>query len=56
VMVDPYDNVALANAIRTLDSDADLRADLSQRGKLQAAKYSPEVYRASLQKLYDDFL
>jgi glycosyltransferase involved in cell wall biosynthesis len=56
LMVDPYDNVALANAIRTLDSDADLRADLSQRGKLQAAKYSPEVYRASLQKLYDDFL
>ncbi|WP_394730701.1 glycosyltransferase family 4 protein [Altererythrobacter sp. GH1-8] len=55
-MVDPYDTQAITQAIRTLDADADLRADLVKRGAAQAAKYSPENYRARLQSLYEKFL
>lgn len=52
LMVDPYDTAAIADAIRTIDHDADLRAELSARGIVQAAKYSPEAYRARLGELY----
>lgn len=55
-MVDPYDTQAITQAIRTLDADADLRADLTARGHVQAAKYSPENYRARLQSVYEKFL
>ncbi len=52
LLVDPYDVAAMARAIRTLDSDADLRAELSRRGRLQAEKFSPEAYRARVETLY----
>jgi len=55
VLVDPYDSHAIARAIRELDGDADLRADLSRRGVAQAAKFSPEVYRRKLADLYKPF-
>ncbi len=56
LMVDPYDNVALCAAIRNIDNDADLRLDLTRRGQLQAAIYSPQNYRTRLKSLYDQFI
>ncbi|WP_217905182.1 glycosyltransferase family 4 protein [Altererythrobacter lutimaris] len=55
-MVDPYDPQAITEAIRALDADADMRADLIKRGAAQAAKYSPENHRTRLQSVYEKFL
>lgn len=52
LMVDPYDVAALTAAIRRLDADADLRAELSARGEAQAERFSPGVYRERLTALY----
>ncbi|WP_328838370.1 glycosyltransferase family 4 protein [Methylobrevis albus] len=53
LMVDPYDTRALAEAIREMDSNAELRASLSEKGKRQAALFSSERYRERLQALYE---
>jgi glycosyltransferase involved in cell wall biosynthesis len=53
LLVDPYDADDIARAITTIVSDADLRAALSQRGKLQAAKFSVERYRERVAAFYD---
>jgi glycosyltransferase involved in cell wall biosynthesis len=50
--VDPYDVVALTREIRRLAADDDLAADLSARGRVQAAKFSPEAYQARLADMY----
>lgn len=50
--VDPYDPAAVSRAIRALDADDALAADLVARGRIQAAKFSPEAHRARLQDLY----
>ncbi|MFB0610764.1 glycosyltransferase family 4 protein [Aurantiacibacter poecillastricola] len=55
-MVDPYDTREITTAIRELDQDADLRRDLSERGKAQAALYSPENYRERLAGVYSRYL
>jgi glycosyltransferase involved in cell wall biosynthesis len=55
-MVDPYDAAAITAAIRELDADDGLRADLTRRGVAQAGLYSPENYRARLQSVYARFL
>jgi glycosyltransferase involved in cell wall biosynthesis len=55
ILVDPYDVDVIRGAIRTLDSDEDLRADLSRRGPLQAERFSPAAYQARLAKLYRPF-
>jgi glycosyltransferase involved in cell wall biosynthesis len=52
LLVDPYDVDAIRDAIRTLDADADLRAELSSRGRAQAASFSPERYRERLRDAY----
>ena len=52
LLVDPYDASAISSAIRALDSDEGLRAELSEKGVRQAAKFSPEAYRARLVELY----
>ena len=52
LMVDPYDSDEIAMAIRTLDADAELRSAMSELGILQASRFSPEKYRAELDKLY----
>jgi glycosyltransferase involved in cell wall biosynthesis len=52
VMVDPYDTVALTAAIRQVDSDVELRAELSRRGIEQAANFTPAVYRERLAGVY----
>lgn len=56
LLVDPYDVEAIRDGIRTLDSDADLRRDLVERGHLQAAKFSPQRYRERLQEAYAPLL
>ncbi|MGG5823000.1 glycosyltransferase family 4 protein [Falsiroseomonas sp. HW251] len=52
LLVDPYDTGAMAEAIRTLDADADLRAELAARGPRRAAMFSAEAYDAKLRELY----
>jgi glycosyltransferase involved in cell wall biosynthesis len=56
LLVNPYDGSAIAEGIRTLDSDADLRADLSARGHKQVRKFAPERYTERLMRVYDDLL
>jgi len=52
LLVDPYDADDIARAITTIVGDADLRAELSRRGRLQAAKFSVERYRERVEALY----
>ena len=52
LLVDPYDTSAIARAIRQIDADSGLRADLAARGLVQAAKFSREAYRARLAQVY----
>ncbi len=48
-MVDPYDTVALTDAIRRMDADAGLRTELSRRGRDQAAQFTlPPTASASI--------
>jgi glycosyltransferase involved in cell wall biosynthesis len=54
--VDPYDIDGMARAIRSLDADADLRAELSRRGLSQAERFSPEIYRSRVQDVYRKLL
>ena len=56
VMVDPYDVDAIRAGIRTLDADEPLRAELTARGRRQAAKFSPERYRERLEEAYRPFV
>ena len=56
ILVDPFDVVAMARAIRALDSDSDLRAGLVERGRIQAQKFSPEAYRVRIEALYKGLL
>jgi len=55
-IVNPYDVSAMSKAIARLDADADYRDDLTQRGRLQAAKFSPERYRERVEMLYNAVL
>lgn len=52
LLVDPTDTQALGRAIRMLDADDDLRAELSRRGLEQAKLFSPEIYRQRIDALY----
>jgi glycosyltransferase involved in cell wall biosynthesis len=56
VLVDPYDVDAIRDAIRAVDTDPDLRAALAQRGRAQAARFSPERYRERLRAAYGTLL
>ena len=56
VLVDPYEVEAIRRGIRELDADEALRDDLSARGRLQAAKFSPERYRERLAEAYRPFI
>jgi glycosyltransferase involved in cell wall biosynthesis len=53
LLVDPYDSEQIARAIKTIVNDGDLRAELSQRGPRQAAKFSIDRYRERVEALYD---
>ena len=52
LLVDPYDVTAITRAINTIVADADLRAELSRRGRIQAEKFSMEHYRERIERLY----
>lgn len=52
VLVNPLDMARLTKGIRALTNDADLRAELAQRGPAQAAKFSEDVYRKRLAEAY----
>ncbi|EZP55163.1 glycosyltransferase family 4 protein [Sphingomonas sp. RIT328] len=56
IAVDPYDTAAITAGLHALDGDAGLRADLAARGRVQAALFSPDRYRARLAALYQRFL
>jgi glycosyltransferase involved in cell wall biosynthesis len=51
--VDPHDVADIARAIRTIAADADLRAELSRRGRKQAELFSVARYRERVTALYD---
>jgi glycosyltransferase involved in cell wall biosynthesis len=53
LLVDPYDVEAMADAIRDLDHDVDLRRHLEAAGQLRATKFSQEAYQARLSAVYD---
>jgi glycosyltransferase involved in cell wall biosynthesis len=52
VMVDPYDTRAISAGLRRLDTDDGLRARLSRDGPTQAARFSNELYKTRLGKMY----
>ncbi|NBW10380.1 MAG: glycosyltransferase family 1 protein [Caulobacteraceae bacterium] len=52
LQVDPYDVDAMAGAIRTLNADDDLRADLTARGQERAGHFTPEVFEGRMADLY----
>jgi glycosyltransferase involved in cell wall biosynthesis len=51
--VDPYDTDDIARAIKTITADADLRREMSRRGRLQAEQFSPARYQERLAALYE---
>jgi glycosyltransferase involved in cell wall biosynthesis len=52
LLVDPYDVDALAHGITRITQDADLCGELSQRGLVQADKFSLSRYQARVASLY----
>ncbi len=52
ILVNPLDIEATTEAIRKLDSDDDLRAELAARGAKRAELFSPERYRDRVAALY----
>lgn len=52
LLVDPYDTDAITNAIRTLDCDDDLIADLASRGLARARVFSAEAHAQRLKDVY----
>jgi glycosyltransferase involved in cell wall biosynthesis len=56
LLVDPLDVSAMAAAIRRLDNDADLLAELAHRGREQARVFSMDNYVARLGDVYRGIL
>ncbi|WP_422002630.1 glycosyltransferase [Reyranella sp.] len=52
LLADPYSVDDLASAIRTIDSDQDLRQSLAERGRCRARTFSRAAHNARLQDLY----
>ncbi len=52
LLVDPYDPADIVRAIREIDGDASLRAELARRGQVQAGRFSKESYTVRLGELY----
>jgi glycosyltransferase involved in cell wall biosynthesis len=51
--VNPYDIEGIAQAIKTITADDDLRTELARRGRAQAALFSVERYRERVAALYE---
>ena len=56
LLVDPYSTEAISRAIVALDQDDDLCRDHSQRGQVQAQKFSADAYDGRLSALYSELL
>jgi len=56
LLVDPYDVAAMSKAIKELDADDDLRAEMSKRGIAQAREFSPARYEERMSALYGKIL
>jgi glycosyltransferase involved in cell wall biosynthesis len=56
VLIDPYDSRAIAEGITALDTDAELRASLSAKGRKQAELFSQEAHIRRLSEVYDSVL
>ena len=54
--VNPYKPLEIAAALHRLDKDAELRAQLSEQGRVQAAKYSMGHYQTALSDMYSKVL
>ncbi len=52
IRVDPYDVRAMAEGLRAMEDDAELRAHLSAAGRARAALFSGEAYEKRLTDLY----
>lgn len=55
LLVDPYSTNDLSNAIRKLDADEGLRAEMVAKGREQVAQFSAAAYRERLGSLYSRF-
>ena len=56
MLIDPYDTRAIAEGIRELDTNAELRGSLSARGRRRANRFSPQAYQRRVSALYDRVL
>ena len=56
LLVNPYDPAAIADGLRRLDADGDLRAELAARGRRQAERFSMARYQARVAAMYADVL
>lgn len=56
ILVNPYDTRELAEAIRTIDSDEDLRKLLVDKGFVRAKLFSEAAYKNRLNEVYQKFL
>jgi glycosyltransferase involved in cell wall biosynthesis len=52
LLVNPYDVSGMAGGIRALDSDANLRGELSAKGLKQAALFDRAAYNRRIDELY----
>lgn len=52
LLVNPYEIEDIRDAIKALDADADLRAELSSRGRERATFFSPERYTERMKSVY----
>lgn len=52
LLVDPYDTREIAAAICRFEDDDDLCFELSQRGRVQAQKFSMDQYKVRLENMY----
>ncbi|WP_170850198.1 glycosyltransferase family 1 protein [Beijerinckia sp. 28-YEA-48] len=55
MLVDPMDVAQIARAIRILDSDSDICAELSRRGPQQMSNFSPQIFQQKLREIYANF-
>lgn len=53
MLIDPYDVRDLAEGIRALDTDAELRRELAARGRERAAMFDEAAYRSRLTRVYE---
>jgi glycosyltransferase involved in cell wall biosynthesis len=56
LLINPYDTREMAEAMRRLDADEELRNSLVAKGEKQVQLYSEEKYKSRLAELYGRIL